>query len=447
MSDSQAIAKFGEGKVDKSKTDLMPIARRKGGGVQMAPANTGQAMEIAKMMAISDVGVRKHLRRNPGACLSVCLQAMEWGMNPFSVANKSYAVNDQIAYESQLVAAVLNTRAPIKGRLKYEYAGEGQNRKCTCTATLKGEDEGETVSVTSPPIGQITPKNSPLWKNDPDQQLAYYTARALARRHFPEVLLGVYAEDELEPVAGGRLEGGRVVAAEPAPRPKRSDYREGAIDAEPEPAPVDEHPLYDVNGDRAGVYPLLEAGQHLVQAMEGTVDERPHDCIGVFQMNGELVDQLPDAALSEMNALFARASANIEAANKRAEGGDPPANDEPPAHFDEEAPPAEEAAQEAESEPKAAPAKQATPPEPKAKKEPKPGEAGFNVDRWVRARLRELERIRTEGDAGALSAYWQDVTAEVEAVEAEHPGDAKEVRDRRALVAAALDSDQAQMRV
>ena len=209
MSD-QALARLESG-IDKDKAAGMVMARRKDGGAQLVPADAGQAMEMAKMMAVANVGVRKHLRGNPGACLSVCLQAMEWGMNPFSVANKSYEVNDQIAYESQLIAAVLNTRAPIKGRLKYEYAGEGQSRKCTCTATLKGEDEGETVSVTSPPIGQITPKNSPLWKNDPDQQLAYYTARALARRHFPEVLLGVYAEDELEVVGSGRLDGGRIV--------------------------------------------------------------------------------------------------------------------------------------------------------------------------------------------------------------------------------------------
>ena len=50
----------------------------------------------------------------------------------------------------------------------------------------------------SPEISKITPKNSPLWKSDPDLQFSYYSGRALCRKHFPHVLLGVYDVDELE---------------------------------------------------------------------------------------------------------------------------------------------------------------------------------------------------------------------------------------------------------
>ena len=57
-------------------------------------------------------------------------------------------------------------------------------------------DEGEEVPLESPEIGKIQPKNSPLWKTDPDQQLGYYTIRAWARRHRPDVLLGVYDREE-----------------------------------------------------------------------------------------------------------------------------------------------------------------------------------------------------------------------------------------------------------
>ncbi|HCI98495.1 MAG TPA: hypothetical protein DHV74_02435, partial [Sulfitobacter sp.] len=35
-------------------------------------------------------------------------------------------------------------------------------------------------------------------KGDPQQQLGYYSARAWARRHFPELLLGVYTREEIE---------------------------------------------------------------------------------------------------------------------------------------------------------------------------------------------------------------------------------------------------------
>lgn len=161
----------------------------------MAFANVAQIMEFAKAMSIAEVAIPKHLRNNPGACLAVCIQASEWEMSPFAVANKSYSVNDRLAYEAQLVNAVILKRAPIVGRFKIEYNGNGEQRTCKVTVKLR---DGETVSYESPPVHKIAVKNSPLWKGDPDQQLFYYSSRAMCRRHFPDVLLGVYTVDELQ---------------------------------------------------------------------------------------------------------------------------------------------------------------------------------------------------------------------------------------------------------
>jgi hypothetical protein len=157
-------------------------------------------LEFAKVMAISGIAIRQHLRGNPGACAAICIQAARWSMDPYTVGNKSYAVNDQLAFESQLITAVINTRAPIKGRLKTRFIGDGAKRKCIASAVFDGDSE--PTEVTSPEIGSILPKNSPLWKTDPDQQLAYYTKRLWARRECPEVLLGVYDPDEIEAPRG-----------------------------------------------------------------------------------------------------------------------------------------------------------------------------------------------------------------------------------------------------
>lgn len=117
-------------------------------------------------------------------------------MSPFSVANKSYSVNDRLAYESQLIHAVVEARAPLKQRLRKKYAGEGEKRRCTVIGHFKGEVE--PIEYESPEFGRITPKNSPLWKSDPDQQLWYYSVRAWARANCPDVLLGIYSADELQ---------------------------------------------------------------------------------------------------------------------------------------------------------------------------------------------------------------------------------------------------------
>lgn len=191
LTDTEALSRKLEGRIDKDQTKEMEIAAS--GGIDFGSAS--QFMEFAKMMAIAQVAIPKHLRNNPGACLAVAMQASEWKMSPFAVANKSYSVNDRLAYEAQLVNAVILRRAPIKGRFLVDYEGEGDQRRCRVAVNLV---EGGEVEYVSPPFGKIPVKNSPLWKSDPDQQLFYYSSRAMCRRHFPDVLLGIYTPDEFE---------------------------------------------------------------------------------------------------------------------------------------------------------------------------------------------------------------------------------------------------------
>lgn len=167
-------------------------------GSSIAPQNLGEVVRFAEVMCKADIAIPKHLRGNAGACMAVAMQALEWQMSPFAVASKSYSVNGAIAYEAQLIAAVVNTRSGIKGRLKYHFEGTGDAMTCTVIGVLDGEE----CEYTSPPIGKIPVKNSPLWKSDPQQQLGYYSARSWARRHCPEVLLGVYDRDEAEQFQG-----------------------------------------------------------------------------------------------------------------------------------------------------------------------------------------------------------------------------------------------------
>ena len=192
--------------INRETTQSLAISTGSG---PLAFSSMDQVMEFAKLMALGKVAVPAFLRANPGACLAVTVQALEWGMSPFSVANKAYSVNDRLAYESQMLNAVILKRAPIKGRFSVTYTGDGVTRKCTVSATLN-DDEGTVVSYTSPAIGQITTKNSPLWKSDPDQQLFYFASRSMCRRHFPDVLLGVYAVEEMSELPKERIVTARV---------------------------------------------------------------------------------------------------------------------------------------------------------------------------------------------------------------------------------------------
>jgi len=179
------------------------------GGVKFS--SMVEVMEFAKLMAVSGAAVPAHLRANPGACLGIVVQALEWRMSPFAVANKSYIANDRTAYESQLIHAIVEARAPLAGRLRYTIFGEGDERRCRVVGKFKGEAEphiyvSETLGKLRDARGRNdrgTVKGSPLWEAQPEVQLFYSASRTWARLYCPDVILGIYAVDELpdnEPV-------------------------------------------------------------------------------------------------------------------------------------------------------------------------------------------------------------------------------------------------------
>ena len=161
------------------------------------PQSMGEAMQLAMIMSRSTF-VPGHCRGSEGNCLAIIMQASRWGMDPFAVANKAYFVKDGAppAFEAQLINAVVNSSGALAGRLRIEFEGEGEKLRCTVRGFLRADAGDEKVRTQS--ISRISTRNSPLWKSDPEQQLGYYTTRAWARMHCPEVLLGVYTPDELE---------------------------------------------------------------------------------------------------------------------------------------------------------------------------------------------------------------------------------------------------------
>lgn len=161
-------------------------------------------MRVADIMATGKSTIPAHLRGNPGDCMAVVMQAMQWKMNPFAVAQKTHLVNGTLGYEAQLVNAVVSSSPLLTSRISYAWDGDwtrcsGKNDKSasltvTVSATLKGESEPRSLTIS---MAQAGVRNSPNWEHDPKQQLAYLCTKRWARLHAPDVLLGVYTPDEL----------------------------------------------------------------------------------------------------------------------------------------------------------------------------------------------------------------------------------------------------------
>lgn len=177
---------------------------------------------FAQIMAQGTATVPEHLQGNQADCMAVAMQAAQWQMNPFAVAQKTHLIHGVLGYEAQLINAVITRSGVLANRFEYEWYGpwekvvgkfqirkgdKGEYRVPGWTlademgigiiirATLKGEDKPRELNLL---LAQARTRNSTLWADDPRQQLAYLAVKRWARLYCPDVILGVYTPDELE---------------------------------------------------------------------------------------------------------------------------------------------------------------------------------------------------------------------------------------------------------
>jgi hypothetical protein len=161
--------------------------------IGLVPTNMAEAMRLAEMMATAKL-VPSALQKSPADCLMVIQQAIRWDMDPFAVAQECSVIQGKLMHSGKLVAAVVNARGNLTNRLSFSYEGEGDNRTITVTGHLQGEASPRTVDVR---LSDAKTSNK-VWQTQPDQQLMYHGTRVWARRHTPELMLGVYSEEEFD---------------------------------------------------------------------------------------------------------------------------------------------------------------------------------------------------------------------------------------------------------
>lgn len=179
------------------------------------------AMKLAQAMASAKM-VPNHLQGSPGDCLMVIEQAMRWQMSPFAVAQATAVVRGKMCFEGKLVAAAIQTSGVLEGRLNYEFEGDGQGRKVICSGLIRGEKKPRSVEV----LLKDAKTDNQWWTKTPDQMLSYHSARVWARRHTPEVMLGVYAPEEFDTPSGHVVD----VTPETKQEPRQQIQEERPVD-------------------------------------------------------------------------------------------------------------------------------------------------------------------------------------------------------------------------
>lgn len=215
---------------------------------------------FATLMASGRATIPAELR-TPGDCMAITLQAMQWKMNPISLAQKVFFIQGKIGYEAQAIAAAINASNSITSTFEYEWFGpwekvigkfeikkndKGQYRVpgwrledeegcgINVSATLRGEQKPRVLTLL---LAQARTRNSTQWADDPKQQLAYLAQKKWARLYAPHIILGAYTPDELSGPAEIDMGAAEVVDTKPATTPKatqsvKPDYTEPDFDAD-----------------------------------------------------------------------------------------------------------------------------------------------------------------------------------------------------------------------
>ena len=210
--------------VTQSQSTALAVNSASSYALLMDQGSLERLERIADMMFTGRTTVPQHLRGSKGDCFAVVLQSMQWGMNPFAVAQKTHlSQSGALGYEAQLISAALSGSGALKEDPEYEFIGDWskvlgkvEERKSDkggkyyvatytkqdevglgviCRATLKGESKPRELEVM---LSQCYPRFSTQWATDPKQQICYVAVRKWGRLHKPGVLLGVYTPEELE---------------------------------------------------------------------------------------------------------------------------------------------------------------------------------------------------------------------------------------------------------
>lgn len=189
----------------------------------------GQLTAFANLMADATIAVPDHLVGKPADCMAIVMQAMQWGMNPYAVAQKTFFVGGKLGYEAQLISAILSSSGAIRGRFHYEYGGDwskcirskdvtvkktgskGTYEKTERVRDWSDEDEeglyiragaiirGESEITWGEPLylASVAIRNSPLWVTKPKQQILYLATKDWSKAYCPAAVMGFQDADDL----------------------------------------------------------------------------------------------------------------------------------------------------------------------------------------------------------------------------------------------------------
>ena len=156
---------------------------------------------LAQMFARSSL-VPEQFRGAKGSaghanCFLALSMALELDIPWMSAITQLYVVRGRVGIPGQMLIALANRRAPIKGSIRYREKGEGDDLSVTAFVVDRNTNEEASYRLTLSEA-KAAGASGPGWDSQPKLRLRYRAATYLVRTHYPEVMMGLYDVDEIK---------------------------------------------------------------------------------------------------------------------------------------------------------------------------------------------------------------------------------------------------------
>ncbi len=136
--------------------------------------------------------------------LSNCVIALEMsrrmGMSILAVMQGMYVVKGRPAWSAQFIVSAINS-SKLFTRLQYETEGEGNTLRCRAWAFERATGKkllGTWITMDMAQKEGWSTKDGSKWRTMPEQMIRYRAAAFFGRLYCPDILMGLYAPDEVE---------------------------------------------------------------------------------------------------------------------------------------------------------------------------------------------------------------------------------------------------------
>ena len=146
-------------------------------------------------------------------CFIICQLSLRMNVDPFMLMQATYIVHGKPGFEAKLAIALLNSSGKIRGTLKTEFSGKGDDYGCRAWAI----DAYTGEKVTGPRVTLAMVKGEgwnvdkklrdgggiqkSKWNTMADLMFVYRASSFFVRTNYPEVLMGMPTREELEDVS------------------------------------------------------------------------------------------------------------------------------------------------------------------------------------------------------------------------------------------------------